>query len=55
MATQPSLFSRVSNQKIQEDLTRRCIQNENYIKTLEEMLKNHGVELPQTQLAVNPS
>lgn len=54
MAMQPSLFSRVSYQKIQDDLTRRCIEKDHYIKTLEEILKSNGIELPPSQLVVNP-
>eukprot|EP01033_Poteriospumella_lacustris_P015615 gene15613-11178_t len=54
MASQPSVFSRVSYKKIQDDLTRRCIEKDNYIKALEEMLKTHGIELPPSELVVNP-
>ena len=54
MASQPSVFSRASYKKIQDDLTRRCIEKDNYIKALEEMLKTHGIELPPSELVVNP-
>lgn len=40
-------YSTVANQKVQADLTRRCITNENYIKKLESILKEHGIELPE--------
>lgn len=39
-------YSSLASQKMQADLTRRCITNENYIKKLESILKKHGVELP---------
>lgn len=55
MSSPPSMFSKVSYQKLQNDLTRRCIEKDNYIKSLESLLRDHGIELPPFQLAVNPA
>lgn len=39
-------FSAVSYQKIQADLTKRCIDKDKYIEQLEHLIQEHGIELP---------
>lgn len=48
-----SVFSKVCYHKIQDDLTRRCIEKDNYIKKLEVLLREHGIELPASEMVVN--
>lgn len=51
----PSLFSKASYRKIQDDLTRRCIEKDHYIHKLEDILREHGIELPASQMVINPA
>ncbi len=51
----PSVFTRVSHRKIEDDLTRRCIEKDNYIKKLEVLLRENGIDLPASDHPINPA
>ncbi len=52
MATSKPLFASLTYKKLEADLKQKCIEKDNYIKELEEILKAHGIEIPEREHAV---
>mmetsp|Transcript_4531 Transcript_4531/g.4964 ORF Transcript_4531/g.4964 Transcript_4531/m.4964 type:complete len:142 (-) Transcript_4531:46-471(-) len=43
----PNLFSVLSNQKVQADLTKQVSDRDKYIAILEQLLRENGIEIPE--------